>query len=864
MFKRVSSVIMAIAMMLTMLCTICVASADAPMTLGVTAKDGVNISRGDTVTLTFAVKDYVPANGIYVQGYYDSDVFTHDRTRARDFSGSLTNNAEYSAEMPYFASIVGAEDGEILDDDDNVLTNFELLRVTFKVNDDAPYGTSTMRFSYLKACHIVGTGGAWYTPGVEFSADEVVLNFTIACPHANKGTELTQPVAGTAEADAKHGYLCGDCGELVDAVACDFEDISEPETCDKNGVDGIKCKDCGYKIATTIDEIDGHDWQPDGLDAKENGKHVCANNAEETENCHFVSKGTTGGTCTEDLVETFECDVCGYTYTKTTVALGHVLKSNNDGTHSCENCDECDATCDYTKDVGSSGATCQVEGTVTKECECGDQKTITGAKKNHEWGEYTANGDGTHSATCTTCDPAVAVPAVNTVDCDYDYNDDMDCENDGTMTCGVCGDTVKDPAHPATDHAWSNWAHVDGTETHSRTCGNANCPVGTETKDCSGTAVPTGPSCDERGYTTTVCDDCGEEYVVIDETEAGDPLGHKFDWTHTVENEGTDDEIHYHASNGACLNGCGESVAKEECVFTVVDEPNCVDGGEAVCDICGYVLHLDPLGDGEHVNLVTVYKPTEEDEGGYFCDTCVDCGTEVLKFYETEAGAPFADLSVDSNVWFAAPANFCYTYGGLIIGEYGNFNGDGLVTRGQVVTVLGRLFVAQYGFILDDIDMYSAGDAWINGLTKAEFEEVLEFVAEVSDVTPVEMSDLNNQYYSRYARLMAALGVVRGRDDGTFDGDAKVNRAELATMLVRYIDMVGTERDFESPEATFSDLASCGWATEDVEAAGELGLFQGDEHGKFNPWATATRGQLATLMERLIRATEAYEIVDAE
>lgn len=869
MFKRVSSVVMVIAMILTMLCTFCVASAATPMSLTI-AVDHANgeYARGDIVKVTVGVKDYVGAGLLAIKPVVDTDVLKlslYEGNAEADFTysaGKIGNPAVVNPTTLY-TNWAAAKNFTVLENRVPI-TTFPILTYYFDIPANAPYGESTISVSFMQKdvnggvsmAAVPGPGQVnELVAGTDYSTEPVSITINIACPadHTDlSAMTLNQPAPGTAEADAVHTYTCDLCDAVVKEEDCGFIPINEPDTCDQPGKVGVKCAVCNYEISQVKDDITDHDWKPDGLDAKANGKHVCANNAQETENCTFGAPVITGGTCTEDLVKTYTCTVCGYTYTETTTAPGHELESNGDGTHSCKNCNECDATCNYTKDVGSSGATCQIAGTVTKECECGDQKTIQGAKKEHVFGTYTENGDGTHSATCTTCDPAVATPVVDTENCDYEAFTAADCENAGTLKCKVCGHTIEDPNAPATNHAWGAWAHVDGTEEHSRTCGNANCPVGTQTEDCNGTPVYHDPSCDERGYTTEECDDCGEIYTTIDETEDGDPTGHDFEsvgFTYT----GDDDETHTHSSNGPCANGCGKTIVNEECDLDIV-QASCVSGGTIDCETCGYHKDL-PAGSGQH-SVVMNYHPTTEDEAGYFMLDCVNCDAFSSVVYETEAGEPFGDIDAASGDWFYDYANFCYTYGGIMIGEYGDFNGEGKITRGQVVTVLGRFAVAQHLG-------YDRGDAFINGLTEPDFADLLDDIALTYGVQAVELNDLDGNYYDRYALIMANMGVVLGRDTGAFDGDDLVTREELAAFMVRFIDAEGgLKRDLADKGATYTDMDEVSnWAKESVLKAGEMGMFIG-EYGEFNPQDNATRGQLATLMTRLIVAMERNEIVE--
>lgn len=98
------------------------------------------------------------------------------------------------------------------------------------------------------------------------------------------------------------------------------------------------------------------------------------------------------------------------------------------------------------------------------------------------------------------------------------------------------------------EHSWSAWSHVDGTETHTRSC---DCGK-TETEDCN--TVPA--TC----TTKETCKVCQAEY--------GEPLDHAWgDWTsngdgshtRTCKNDAT------HTETETCTGGTATCTAKAEC-----------------------------------------------------------------------------------------------------------------------------------------------------------------------------------------------------------------------------------------------------------------------------------------------------------
>ncbi len=57
----------------------------------------------------------------------------------------------------------------------------------------------------------------------------------------------------------------------------------------------------------------------------------------------------------------------------------------------------------------------------------------------------------------------------------------------------------------------------------------------------------------------------------------------------------------------------------------------------------------------------------------------------------------------------------------------------------------------------------------------------------------------------------------------------------------------------EVASGMFKDVPDNHWAKSDIERLGKLGLFVGDEQGRFNPDAPVTRAQLAAVISRLLK-----------
>lgn len=101
--------------------------------------------------------------------------------------------------------------------------------------------------------------------------------------------------------------------------------------------------------------------------------------------------------------------------------------------------------------------------------------------------------------------------------------------------------------------------------------------------------------------------------------------------------------------------------------------------------------------------------------------------------------------------------------------------------------------------------------------------------------------------------VLYALGVVDGRDDGTFAPNASITRQEAAKLLsVLETALTGGQAPVSSSLAVFTDADSiAGWAEPYVQDAVRIGVMQGNSDGAFAPRATYDRQQSIVTAYRL-------------
>ena len=120
-------------------------------------------------------------------------------------------------------------------------------------------------------------------------------------------------------------------------------------------------------------------------------------------------------------------------------------------------------------------------------------------------------------------------------------------------------------------------------------------------------------------------------------------------------------------------------------------------------------------------------------------------------------------------------------------------------------------------------------------------------------------SDVEGHWAEAEIGRAAGMGLVNGREDGSFAPNAKMTRAELVTVLWR---MEG------KPEASrtlgFPDVSADSWYADAVQWAAAEGIVKGNENGSFDPNSNITREQLAVILFRMSGGVSGMELIFAD
>lgn len=290
-------------------------------------------------------------------------------------------------------------------------------------------------------------------------------------------TKLEAVAATCTQTGLTEGQYCNTCKQTIvpqqptEKAAHSYKGVTTAPTCSAQGYTTYTCENCDESYVADYTNPIAHTWnngvvttEPTCMDTGVKTFTCIECSATKTEsveaNGHSYTSVVTEPTCTEGGYTTHTCSACEDSYTDAYIpAAGHTEVSRNNGTA---------ATC--TEPGRESDTYCSV---------C-NADLSTGA-------EIPANGhkysDVVTAATCT----------------EGGYT---------THTCSVCAYRYTDAETEPLNHSWTAWAHVDGTETHSRYCLNDNKHVETGDHHFDDGVETTPASCAAEGVTTFTCDGC--------------------------------------------------------------------------------------------------------------------------------------------------------------------------------------------------------------------------------------------------------------------------------------------------------------------------------------------------------------------
>lgn len=203
---------------------------------------------------------------------------------------------------------------------------------------------------------------------------------------------------------------------------------------------------------------------------------------------------------------------------------------------------------------------------------------------------------------------------------------------------------------------------------------------------------------------------------------------------------------------------------------------------------------------------------------------CFSLIPSVFAVETVSADNKFTD--VPKGAWYLSDLNYALANGYISGTSDNTFSPEGNITRGQFVTILGRML----------------GVSATDGNTK--FYDVA-----------------SNSYYAPYVGWAAQHGYVNGTSDTTFAPESLITFEQMGTILANFITKSGATLSGCTPSATYKDESSISaYAVESMEMMRAYGLLHTDSSGNVRPQTPVNRAEGTVSLVRLAKATGRGEV----
>lgn len=191
-----------------------------------------------------------------------------------------------------------------------------------------------------------------------------------------------------------------------------------------------------------------------------------------------------------------------------------------------------------------------------------------------------------------------------------------------------------------------------------------------------------------------------------------------------------------------------------------------------------------------------------------------------------EMPLPFNDVA--SADWYYDSVRYAYGQGLMTGTSDTTFEPNTTTTRGMIVSVLYRL---------------EGNPEMPDGNWGYPYEDVLA-----------------GEWYSTPVYWARMNGIVRGYSDSKFGPNDAITREQLAAILYNYAKYKGQDVSATTDLSKYSDAAKVSdWATDVLSWANAKGLINGMTENTIDPQASATRAQVAAIMQRFLGDAETPE-----
>ena len=185
----------------------------------------------------------------------------------------------------------------------------------------------------------------------------------------------------------------------------------------------------------------------------------------------------------------------------------------------------------------------------------------------------------------------------------------------------------------------------------------------------------------------------------------------------------------------------------------------------------------------------------------------------------TEPEEPATDVSdlfidVAANAWYKDAVQYAYDNGLMTGVSDTEFAPEATTTRAMIVSILARL----------------------EGVESAQ---------------AAGFADVDDEWYATAVNWAANVGVAGGYEDGTFKPNDAITREQLAAILMNYAACIGQDVSNRADLTSYTDQPST-WAEETMQWAVAEGLISGVTADTLQPQGSATRAQVAAILQRFL------------
>ena len=219
-----------------------------------------------------------------------------------------------------------------------------------------------------------------------------------------------------------------------------------------------------------------------------------------------------------------------------------------------------------------------------------------------------------------------------------------------------------------------------------------------------------------------------------------------------------------------------------------------------------YTVQDSDVAAGEITNTAGVYLP-DGDEPGEDPD---DTDEVIVNVVEPDPDKPMPPVVDPDKPQLNTEDHYAYIVGY----EDGTVRPEGDITRAEVATIFFRLLTDE-----------SRDEYW----------------SQTNDYIDVAEGD----WYNNAVSTLSKAGILNGYEDGSFQPNGNITRAEFATIAARFF-----EATYEG-EDLFPDIEDH-WARDYINQAAHAGIVNGYPNGTFQPQENITRAEAMTIVNRTL------------